>query len=89
MYVSAAAASAAARKRTLGDPGEAIVYEVWPQMYETHRVGDAAYAQAVKALGLPQVVGLIATIGYYSLVSMTLNAFEVGLPSGERSLFPD
>jgi 4-carboxymuconolactone decarboxylase len=82
-------AIAANKRPTFRDPVEEAVYDVCTQLYETHRVGDAAYARAVKALGLPQVVELVATIGYYSLVSLTLNAFEVGLPPGERSAFPD
>ena len=27
---------------------------------------------------------LIGVVGYYGLVSMTLNVFDVGLPEGER-----
>ncbi len=41
------------------------------------------------ALGLQLVVDVLATIGYYSMVSITLNAFRVGLPPGEPSPFPD
>ncbi len=58
-------------------------------MYETQRVGDQTYARAVEALGLQAVVELVATIGYYAMVSMTLNAFQVGLPPGESSPFTD
>ena len=31
------------------------------------------------------LVELVGLLGYYSLVSMTLNTFEVGLPDGEVS----
>jgi 4-carboxymuconolactone decarboxylase len=31
------------------------------------------------------VVDLVGLLGYYTLVSMTLNAFEVPLPEGEVS----
>ena len=32
------------------------------------------------------VVDLVGLVGYYTLVSMTLNIFEVGLPEGEAEL---
>ncbi|MBV9738896.1 MAG: carboxymuconolactone decarboxylase family protein, partial [Hyphomicrobiales bacterium] len=31
------------------------------------------------------VVELVGILGYYTLISMTLNAFEIGLPEGEKS----
>lgn len=68
---------------------EEIVYDFCTEMYETRRVSDAIYERAVKAFGVPTVVELIGTIGYYCMVSMTLNAFLVGLPEGESSPFPD
>ena len=35
------------------------------------------------------VVELVAIVGYYSLVAMTLNAFDVPLPEGVEAPFPD
>ena len=35
----------------------------------------------------PLVIDLVGIIGYYSLVSVTLNAFEIPLPEGEQSPF--
>ena len=35
--------------------------------------------------GTRGVVDLVALLGYYTLVSMTLNAFDVGLPAGEAA----
>lgn len=68
---------------------EAVVYDLCSELYQHHRVSDATYQRAVKALGLPQVVELVATAGYYSMVSMTLNTFRVPLPPGEPSPFPE
>ena len=44
----------------------------------------AATAAAVAALGEAGVVELVGLLGYYTLVSMTLNAFHIGLPEGEQ-----
>ena len=39
----------------------------------------------MKLLGERGVVEVIGLCGYYTLVSMTLNAFEFGLPDGQVS----
>lgn len=83
-------AAIAARKRpSFPQAQDAIVYDLCTELFETHRVSDGTYGRAEEAFGLPQVVELVATIGYYSLVCLTLNAFEAPLPPGERSPFPD
>jgi 4-carboxymuconolactone decarboxylase len=77
------------RRPTFSEPNDAVVYDLCSELLETRRVSDAAYNKAVKALGLQAVIEVVATIGYYSLVSLTLNAFAVPLPAGEKSPFPD
>jgi 4-carboxymuconolactone decarboxylase len=77
------------RRPAFSNTEQEIVYDLITELYETRRVADATHARAVEAFGLPAVVELVATAGYYSLVSMTLNAFAVGLPEGESSPFPD
>ncbi len=39
----------------------------------------------LRLLGKKGVVELVGLLGYYTLVSMTLNTFEVELPEGETS----
>jgi len=56
------------------------------EYFATNRVGDATYEQARSALGEEGVVDLVGLVGYYGLVSFTLNVFEVGLPEGEAEL---
>ena len=82
-------AIAAGRRPTFAKAEEERVYLLCTELYETRRVSDATYAQAVAALGEQAVVELVATAGYYCMVCLTLNAFQVGLPAGERSPFPD
>ena len=45
------------------------------------------HARAVEVLGLPALVDLIGIVGYYNLVSLTLNAFQIPPPDGSRA-FP-
>ena len=56
---------------------EHLVYRLGKTLYETRRIGDALYAQAIAAFGEPAVVELIGVFGYYALVAMTLNVFAV------------
>lgn len=62
---------------------ERVVYAVVTEYFETHRLSEATYARALETLGERGLVDLIGVVGYYGLVSMTLNIFEVGLPEGE------
>ena len=43
------------------------------------------YDHATKVLGERGLVEIIGLCGYYTLVSMTLNAYEFDLPDGEIS----
>lgn len=56
---------------------ERLVYALGRALYQTRRVDDALYAQAVHAFGEPAVVELVGILGYYALVAMTLNVFAV------------
>ena len=68
---------------------EAAAYEAASEMYRTQRLTDATYANAVQRFGEAGVFELIALVGYYSLVSLLLNGFEVPLPAGEAPPFKD
>ncbi len=62
-----------------------VVYEFSESLHENHTVPKLLYDKAIEKLGETGVVELVGLLGYYSLVSMTLNTFEVGLPDGEVS----
>ena len=83
------AALAAGRRPDFTDTDQEAVYALCTELFETNRVSEESYQRAVEAFGLTAVVELIGTIGYYSLVCMTLNTFQIGLPPGESSPFPD
>ena len=58
---------------------ERVVYDVSRALHETHRIGDALYAEALKVLGQKRLIDLVGVLGYYTLISMTINAFDVPL----------
>jgi 4-carboxymuconolactone decarboxylase len=61
---------------------EALVYDFARALHLEGRVPDAVYDAARERLGVRGVVELTALIGYYVMVSMTLNAHGVPLPDG-------
>jgi 4-carboxymuconolactone decarboxylase len=69
----------------LEDPAAKAVYAFSKVLHETHAVPDDIYAEAVRQLGRKGVVELVGILGYYTLISMTLNTFEIGLPDGAAS----
>jgi 4-carboxymuconolactone decarboxylase len=67
------------------DPKAKIVYDVAKSLHEGHGVAKSLYDEAVKVVGERGVVEIIGLCGYYTMVSMTLNTFEFGLPEGQVS----
>jgi 4-carboxymuconolactone decarboxylase len=63
---------------------ERVVYDVVTEYFATNRVSDATFKRAIDALGEQGLVDVVGTVGYYSLVSMTLNVFQLELPAGEK-----
>jgi 4-carboxymuconolactone decarboxylase len=61
---------------------ERIVYDFVTEYLATNRVAEPNYKRAVAKLGEKGVVDLVGVCGYYMLVSMTLNVFEMPLPAG-------
>jgi 4-carboxymuconolactone decarboxylase len=59
-------------------PGaETVVFDVTHRLNTTRALPNALYAKAIDILGRDQFVDLIGLLGYYSLISMTIKAFEI------------
>lgn len=65
---------------------ERIVHDFALALHIDRRVPQALYEDAVTTLGLTGVVDLVGILGYYTLISMTINAFNVPL---EGDLVPE
>ena len=74
------AAIAARRAPALGDGREQAVYDIAATLLASGRVAAPLYRQGLAALGERGMVELVSILGYYCLVALTLNAFELGLP---------
>ncbi len=68
---------------------EATVHRFAAELVKTGRVGDANFDAAKSLLGEQGVLDLISTIGYYSLISLTLNAQQIPLPGGRPGTWAD
>jgi 4-carboxymuconolactone decarboxylase len=67
------------------DPRARIIYDVAKSLHEARGLSQKLYEEAVNVLTLRGLVEIIGLCGYYTMVSMTLNTFEFGLPDGETS----
>ncbi len=74
------AAIAARRPPSLANEREEAVYEISRTLLATARVPKPLYEQGVAVLGERGMVELVGILGYYCMVALTLNTFELGLP---------
>jgi 4-carboxymuconolactone decarboxylase len=73
------------RTPSFDDPRAKMIYDVARSLHEGHGLSKALYAEAVELLSERGIVEIIGLCGYYTMVAMTLNTFEFGLPDGEVS----
>ena len=59
---------------------ESAIYDFASELLETREVSDATFAAVKDRFGEKGVIDLICTMGYYGLVSMTLNVNRYPLP---------
>lgn len=65
---------------------ERVVYDTITELNEARTLSQPAYDRALAALGLDLLIELIAAAGFYTMVAMTLNAFDAPVPGGKRPL---
>lgn len=80
---------AANREPTFDRDDEAEVHALAASLVGTGRVDDEVYEAVRQRLGEQALVDLITTIGYYSLISLTLNAHRIPLPDGVTPVWED
>jgi len=61
---------------------ERLVYDYCVQLSLNHRVPDVLWQEAVNTMGEQAVIDLTVLSGTYVMVSMLLNATQVGIPGG-------
>jgi 4-carboxymuconolactone decarboxylase len=66
---------------------EDVVYDFIHTLVQTRNVPDTLYQRALDTLGRDRVVDLVGLAGYYTMISMTLNVFDIQPPDGEPRQF--
>lgn len=78
----------AGREPEFTDTEERLAYRVAIELLRQHRLSDATYGEAKEAFGESVLIELVSVVGYYCMVSLTLNAFEVPLLESMTDPFP-
>lgn len=66
---------------------ERAIYNFVLELYKTRRVADRTYKRIQSLLGDGATVELVGILGYYALISMTLNVFRMLPPESEKLAF--
>lgn len=64
---------------------ELALYDFIEELYKTRRVSDKTYERVYAFLGEEALVQLVGILGYYALIAMTLNVFNM-LPPEDKEL---
>ncbi|MBY0410091.1 MAG: carboxymuconolactone decarboxylase family protein [Burkholderiaceae bacterium] len=70
------------KRPTVMQDDERLVYDFCIQLSLNHKVPDALWQEAVSKMGEQAVIDLTVLSGTYVMVSMLLNATQVGIPNG-------
>ena len=79
----------AGRRPAEMQPDETVIYDFCTELRDRRRVSDGTFQTALHLLGERGVVDLVATMGYYDLVSMALNVDRYPLPDGTQTPWPE
>jgi 4-carboxymuconolactone decarboxylase len=68
---------------------ETALYNFVTQLLKEHFVSTAVFAETLACFGEQTTVELTTLVGYYTMVAMTLNVFEVAVPPNLPPLLPN
>lgn len=67
---------------------EAAVYDFCDELQRNRSVSDSTWRRAVEHLGEQGVMDLVGIVGYYTLLSMVMNAAQTPAPSSSADHLP-
>jgi 4-carboxymuconolactone decarboxylase len=68
---------------------ERAIHDLVQELYKSRRVSDATYKKVRAFLDDSTMVELVGILGYYALISMTLNVFRMLPPPDAKLAFPE
>ena len=72
-----------------GNDQHQTIYQFGRELIENQRVSDQTYDTLKGMIGESGVFEVASVMGYYALVSIGLNTFNVAMPPGVEAPFPD
>jgi len=86
--ISAEALAAIRDRRTLAftREDERLVYDLTMELNQTQRLSEASCRRGLDKLGEQAMVELVGAVGYYTMLALTLNAFDVPCRDGQQPL---
>jgi 4-carboxymuconolactone decarboxylase len=66
------------------DDAARLTYELTVELTEKRGLSQQSHDRALDILGPERLVDLVGLCGYYTLISMTINAFQLALPDGAQ-----
>jgi 4-carboxymuconolactone decarboxylase len=79
----------AGRKPAGAAEDQQAIYDFVQELYATRRVSEQTYTRLHALLGDKAMVEFVGILGYYVLISMTLNVFHMLPPATEALPFPE
>lgn len=73
------------QRPSFADADDELIFDFANELYDAKRVSDTTYAKTVARFGHEVTINLVALLGYYALVAMTLNVFGMRA-DGQESL---
>jgi 4-carboxymuconolactone decarboxylase len=68
---------------------ERAIYDFIQELYKTKRVSDRTYKRVHGIIGNAATVELVGILGYYVMISMTLNVFRMMPPADSELPWPE
>lgn len=65
---------------------ERLVYDITLELNTTRTLSEATFQRGMEMFGEQQMVELVSGVGFYAMVAMTLNSFQVEVPTGQNPL---
>ena len=67
---------------------EAVLYAFSTELHQNRSVSDASWAEAMRLFGEQGVVDLLGVNGYYTFLSMVMNAAQTAVPAASENPLP-
>ncbi len=76
------------REPTFDREDERVTFDVVSELNQTHAIADETYEGALALFGLDLMIELVAVVGFYTMVAMTLQAFDAPVQDGRLNPLP-